>query len=100
MLFVVGLGIIFAAAMVVCLPLFRGDHGEAAPAGVDEATLSWERQKRDAYSAIKEADLDLRMGKLTPDDHQAIRRAEEARALEALRALREKTLAREGKKRR
>lgn len=95
MVFVAGLGIIFAAAVVVCLPLFQGAHTEGVREQLDEATLWWEKQKRDAYKAIKEADLDLKMGKLTPDDHQVIRRAEEARALEALRALQGKAPARE-----
>ena len=87
MVFVIGLGIIFAAAMVVCVPLFRGAEPGAVARGVDETAVWWETQKREAYSAIKEADLDFQMGKLAPEDYQAIRTAEEARALEALRAL-------------
>ena len=91
MIFVIGLGIIFGAAMIVCMPLLRGVSAEAgAVAGEEEARVGWEKQKREAYSAIKEADLDFRMGKLAPDDYQAIRKVEEARALEALRALEKK----------
>ena len=89
MIFVIGLGIIFAAAMVVCMPLLRGVPAEAGAVGgeEEEARAGWEKQKREAYSAIKEADLDFQMGKLAPDDYRAIRKAEESRALEALRAL-------------
>lgn len=87
MVFLIGLGIIFAAATVVCMPLFRGTSSEMIAVRVDEMAARWDKQKRDAYRAIKEAELDLRMGKLSQDDYQAIRTAEEARALEALRAL-------------
>jgi len=88
MIFVIGLGIIFGAAMIVCMPLLRGVSAEAGAVGGEEADRAgWEKQKREAYSAIKEADLDFQMGKLAPDDYRAIRKAEESRALEALRAL-------------
>ena len=86
MIFIFGLGIILAAAMIVCLPLFRGVLAEdEARAG--EARAQWERQKREAYKAIKEADLDFKMGKLAAEDYEVIRGAEENRALEALSAL-------------
>ena len=88
MIFVIGLGIIFGTAMIVCMPLLRGVPAEAGAVGGEEADRAgWEKQKREAYGAIKEADLDFQMGKLAPDDYQAIRKAEESRALEALRAL-------------
>jgi len=91
MIFVIGLGIIFAAAMIVCMPLLRGVPAEAgAVGGEGETRAEWEKQKREAYSAIKEADLDFQMGKLASDDYQAVRKAEETRALEALRALERK----------
>lgn len=86
MIFVIGLGIIFGAAMIVCMPLFRGTLA-CEEADVDDASVKWEKQKREAYSAIKEADLDFKMGKLTDEDYRAIRGAEEARALEALKEL-------------
>jgi hypothetical protein len=88
MIFVIGLDIIFAAAAIVCMPLLRVVSAEAGEAGgKNEARVRWEKRKREAYSAIKEADLDFQMGKLAPEDYRAIRRAEEARALEALRAI-------------
>jgi hypothetical protein len=86
MIFITGLGIILAAAMIVCLPLFRGVLAEDE-AGAGDARAGWERQKREAYKAIKEADLDFQMGKLTAEDYEAIRGTEENRALEALSAL-------------
>lgn len=99
MIFTIGLGIILAAATIVCVPLFRGVPAEVVEGGATgESALLWEKQKRDAYKAIKEADLDLQMGKLGDDEYQAIRTTEEARALEALRALEEENSGGGGKK--
>ena len=47
----------------------------------------WERQKRQALAAIKEAELDHRMGKLSDEDLGAMRARFEAQALEAMAAL-------------
>jgi hypothetical protein len=47
----------------------------------------WEKQKTDAYAAIKEAECDLQMGKLTSEDYHALREKYEARALQALAQL-------------
>jgi hypothetical protein len=85
--FVIGLGLILVAALVVAAPLFQPEPTAAAPGTGEDATERWEKQKRAAYAAIKEADLDLEMGKLSPADYETMRAAQEARALEALRAL-------------
>ena len=85
-IFVVGLGVIAAAALFVAAPLFR-----PLPAGTVSGEGSegerWERQKRQALAAIKEAELDHRMGKLSDQDLAAMRARFEARALEAMAAL-------------
>jgi len=49
--------------------------------------MHWEKQKTDAYAAIKEAEFDLQMGKLTAEDYHALREKYEERALEALAQL-------------
>ena len=85
MVFGVGISLIVVTAFLVCLPFFRGTLGDASIAGSEVAL--WEKQKREAYAAIKEAQLDMQMGKLAVADYDLIRTAEEARALEALRAL-------------
>jgi hypothetical protein len=87
MVFAVGVGLILAAALVVCLPLFRPAPLDAAAGSPDDARARWQKQKREAYAAIKEAELDFQMGKLATADYDLLRAAEEARALEALRAL-------------
>ena len=66
----------FAALVLLCLvalvvirPLIRGD--EAAPA--DEARRAeLEAAKEAKYREIRDAELDLRMGKLSEEDHRAV----------------------------
>jgi len=84
--FLLGLLLILAASFFVAAPLFR-----AAPGTTPEEEASererWERQKRQALEAIKEAELDHRMGKLSAEDLAAMRARFEAQALEAMAAL-------------
>jgi hypothetical protein len=87
MIFAIGLSVIAAAAAIVCLPLVRGEPADTALEAADVPGPSWEKQKHDAYAAIRDAEFDLRMGKLSQTDYERIRSAEEARAVEALQAL-------------
>src|SRR6185436_16633575 len=83
--FFLGLGLILGAALVVAAPLFQAaPEGAALPPAEREAL---ERRKRQALAAIREAELDHRMGKLSDDDLQTMRARFEAQALEAMAAL-------------
>ena len=83
--FLLGLGLILVAAVFVAGPLFGGDFADRVAAEVPDER--WERQKRQALVAIKEAELDHRMGKLSEEDLVAMRARFEAQALEAMAAL-------------
>jgi hypothetical protein len=82
---VVGFILIVAAAAFVAAPFIGRDaHGGAAgPAPRGQL----ERQKLDAYAAIKEAEFDYRMGKLSDADFAALREKYSAQALEAIAVL-------------
>jgi hypothetical protein len=84
--FLLGLAIIVTASAFVAAPLFSrpAPWAPAADAGEHER---WERQKREALVAIREAELDHRMGKLSAEDLAAMRTRFENQALEALSAL-------------
>ncbi len=84
--FLLGLLVIVAVAVFVAAPLFRP---AGAPAVADDGgeRERWERQKRQALGAIREAEMDHRMGKLSDEDFHALRARLEAQALEALAAL-------------
>jgi hypothetical protein len=84
--FLLGLALIVATALFVSAPLFRVVGPAAAEdRGVDRER--WERRKGQALAAIKEAELDHRMGKLSDEDLAGMRARFEAQALEAMAAL-------------
>jgi hypothetical protein len=87
LLYITGLLLVGTIAAFVALPLFRPDEERALPAEPESQAARWERQKTEAYAALKEAEFDLEMGKLTDMDYQWLREKYEARALEALAQL-------------
>ena len=83
-----GLAIIAAVAWAIAAPLLRaGAPATAAMSVVDPERHRLEKQRDLAYAAIKEAEFDFQMGKLSPDDYAALRRTYEARAIAALAEL-------------
>jgi hypothetical protein len=86
----IGILMVIAAIAYVGAPLFSGiPAGELN--GSQTVTASererWERQKLEAYAAIKEVEFDHQMGKLSEADFAAIRDKYAAQALEAIAAL-------------
>jgi hypothetical protein len=94
LLYLLGLLLISAVALVVSAPLFARDAEQELHHEPESEAARWEKQKADAYSAIKEAEFDRQMGKLTDEDYRLLREKYEARALEALAQLDRLTLAR------
>lgn len=87
LLYLAGLAVVGAVATFVAAPLLRAAApGAAAPAGNPERHR-FEKEKDLAYAAIKEAEFDFEMGKLSPEDYALLRQKYEARALAALAAL-------------
>ena len=74
-----------AALAFVGWPLFRARTGGAVRE--PDAGSPLERQKREAYAAIKEAEFDRRMGKLSEDDFNATAQRYRQQALAAIAAL-------------
>lgn len=81
------LGWLLAAAALVFVgwPLFRAPV--PSPISDAEALTALERQKREAYAAIKEAEFDRRMGKLSDDDFAALTGRYRQQALAAIAGL-------------
>jgi rRNA maturation endonuclease Nob1 len=80
---IIGLALVLIAAFFVAWPLLQdapvvptthGDSHEGTP----------EHEKEKALRAIREADFDHRVGKLSDEDHAALRAELEARALSAM----------------
>ncbi|MBM4256653.1 MAG: hypothetical protein FJ147_12250 [Deltaproteobacteria bacterium] len=86
-LYLLGLLLVSAVALAVSAPLFSYSAEQAPLPEPEDETVRWEKQKADAYSAIKEAEFDQQMGKLTDEDYRILREKYETRALEALAQL-------------
>jgi rubrerythrin len=86
----IGLLLVIAVAAYVAAPFFTATAVPGRP-GAKPVTTSerqrLERQKLDAYAAIKELEFDYRMHKLSDADFAAIRDKYAAQALEAIAAL-------------
>jgi hypothetical protein len=84
--FFLGFVLVVAVAVFVAAPLFGPVQATAGTSAPSERER-WERQKRQALAAIKETELDYRMGKLSDDDFGRMRARFEGQALEAMAAL-------------
>ena len=82
---VIGFVFIVAAAGFVAAPFLGHDRSAETAGPVPRGLL--ERQKQDAYAAIKEAEFDYQMGKLTDADFANLREKYGAQAIEAIAAL-------------
>lgn len=87
-LYFTGLLLISVIALVVALPFFRSQADTGSPGATQEDPRArWEKQKAEAYAAIKEAEFDRQMGKLSDEDYRLLRDRYERQALEALAQL-------------
>ena len=82
-----GLLVIACVSVGIAAPLLWPHAPEQRTPTTDPERYRLEKEKELAYAAIKEAEFDLQMGKLSPEDHAVLREKYEARALAALEAL-------------
>ena len=71
-------------ALVVIRPLIRG---EASVPAEEARRAELEAAKEAKYREIRDAELDLQMGKLSPDDHRQVDRELRAEAVTILAEL-------------
>lgn len=84
---VIGMLMIAALAVAVSFPLFVHASPERLRSISEDVTERLEREKHVALLAIKEADFDRAMGKLSDTDYNNLREVYEDRALSAISAL-------------
>jgi len=82
-----GLALVAAVAWAIAAPLLRAPVRDVGPAPADPERYRLEKERDLAYAAIKEAEFDLQMGKLSREDYALLRRTYEERAVAALAAL-------------
>lgn len=83
---IVGLLIVAVSAIYVAWPLLTGS-GDADPVAEFSEASALEKEKDSALEAIREIDFDLRVGKISEEDHVGLRADLEKRALAAMTAL-------------
>lgn len=91
MAMVISLGIAVVVVAFVAAPFFllTGRALEIAPKNPDapEALRDLLAEKETIYAAIQELDFDFKSGKLSAEDHQALRRRHEAQAAAVLKRI-------------
>ena len=86
MIFVLGVLLVLAVAALIAAPLLSLEPAPVGP-GADVRKERLEREKAAALLAIREAQLDHAMGKLSDDDYAALRDFYERRAIAAIAGL-------------
>ncbi len=87
MAYVIVLIVLAVAVFVISAPL-RADRRQHQAPDPDAGRIAELEAARDAkYREIRDAELDLRTGKLSPEDYGAIDRTLRAEAIEIMRAL-------------
>jgi len=81
-----GLLLIAAVAWAAAGPLFAAAQ-PPSPVAESAGDERWRKQKEEALAAIKEAEFDFHLGKLSEHDYAQLRARLEAEALEAIKAL-------------
>jgi formate dehydrogenase maturation protein FdhE len=79
--------LVVGTALFVAWPFLR--HRDDSTSSRQNSFSPLERQKLEAYAAIKEAEFDLRMGKLSEEDFCALEQKYRQQALAAIAALEE-----------
>ena len=89
---IAGLLVVLAAAWWVTWPLLSAGGGDAfgsvdAGPGLLAERSANERARDNALAAIRDAEFDHRLGKLTDEDYERLRGEQEERALAAIEAI-------------
>ena len=81
---VISLGIAAVVVAFVAAPLFlltgRSSRAEPNGTGISDTLAELLAEKETIYAAIQELDFDLKSGKLSTEDHEALRQRHEAQA--------------------
>ena len=86
-LYLAGLLLVGASAWAVARP-FLGALGAADPSRpTDSPRMPWQRRKEEALAAIRDAEFDFQLGKLSETDYRDLRQRLEQSALEAMNVL-------------
>jgi flagellar biosynthesis/type III secretory pathway M-ring protein FliF/YscJ len=83
--------VLIALVALVSSPLRARARGQEERRETGDRVAELEARKEAKYREIRDAEMDLRTGKLSEDDHRVLDRQLRAEAIEVLRALDEAT---------
>jgi flagellar biosynthesis/type III secretory pathway M-ring protein FliF/YscJ len=83
--------VLIALVALVSSPLRARERGQEERRETADRVAELEARKEAKYREIRDAEMDLRTGKLSEDDHRVLDRQLRAEAIEVLRALDEAT---------
>jgi flagellar biosynthesis/type III secretory pathway M-ring protein FliF/YscJ len=86
MAYVIVLIVLAVAVYVISAPL-RAERGQEESAAEESRVAELEAARDAKYHEIRDAELDLRTGKLSDEDYEAVDRALRGEAIEIMRAL-------------
>ncbi|MGH7898571.1 MAG: hypothetical protein ACREQQ_11500 [Candidatus Binatia bacterium] len=87
LIYAAGLLLIAFVAWMVASPWWTEVASASAAAAVPSGDSRWRKQKDEALSAIKDAEFDFQLGKLSEPDYRQLRARLETEALEAMTVL-------------
>jgi hypothetical protein len=79
--------VLIALVALVSSPLRARERGQEERRETGDRVAELEARKEAKYREIRDAEMDLRTGKLSEDDHRVLDRQLRAEAIEVLRAL-------------
>jgi flagellar biosynthesis/type III secretory pathway M-ring protein FliF/YscJ len=79
--------VLIALVALVSSPLRARERGQEEHRETADRVAELEARKEAKYREIRDAEMDLRTGKLSEDDHRVLDRQLRAEAIEVLRAL-------------
>ena len=86
-LYLAGLLLVGASAWAVARPFLGALDGADPSRPTDSPRMPWQRRKEEALAAIRDADFDFQLGKLSETDYRDLRQRLEQSALEAMNVL-------------
>ena len=86
--YIVIIALILAAGYWIIRPLLRPDSvDDMQIPKTDDALWQLELQKEGAYATIQELEFDLKMGKLSSEDYEALKRQYKNEAIDCIKAI-------------
>ncbi len=86
MIEIIGTALAIVAAVIISYPLWQKAQRKVSFA-LNHQSEEWQARKAEIYAAIRDIELDYRMGKLSEEDYEALRDQYKNEAIEIMKKL-------------